>query len=77
MSCTDVKAPFLELHAAAHVLFYSQGHSRTGEVQDHNDSLLQRSHGEHRARAEGSLGSLCVSSVSPPLLCVSGHHPGV
>lgn len=36
-----------------------QGHSGTGEVQDHYNSLLQRSHGE----AEHASPALCVCSV--------------
>lgn len=30
------------------LLLFLQGHSRTGEVQDHHHSLLQRSHGKTR-----------------------------
>lgn len=57
----------------------SQGHSRSGKVQDHYDSLLQRSHGEHRTAPEQAdwiirLTSLPLCSRSAPLtdspLCV-------
>lgn len=60
-----------------------QGHSGAGEVQDHYDSLLQRSHGEHRMPTEQAdwiirLTSLplCARSVaftdssSPLALCL-------
>lgn len=53
-----------EMHASVHVFFYLQGHSRAGEVQDHYDSLLQRSHGEHRTHAEQTSLALCVHFAS-------------
>ncbi len=44
---------------------FVQGHSRAGEVQDHYDSLLQRSHGEHGTPAEQA--DWIIRLTSPPL----------
>ena len=47
-----------DVRASAHILSLCmcvccvQGHGRSGEVQDHHNSLLQRSHGERRTPAE-------------------------
>lgn len=59
--CACISAHFLTLHCVCFV----QGHSRAGEVQDHYDGLLQRSHGECRTPAEQA--DWIIRLTSPPL----------
>lgn len=49
---------------------FVQGHRRAGEVQDHYDSLLQRSHGEHRTPTEQADWIIRLTSLPPFVLAL-------